>query len=175
MSAAVIAKQLAGDGVAVPVPSMGDVADGCLCPSPLPFAAFDIVGFDNRHGLACCPPPLFCFPFKEPFFNGLHEFGKLGGLAGEVGFGAFVSGLQNLFETLFGHPFLHAQGVGGKDFNVSHVKGDTDEQPGHAGGHGAVGFGNGLVDELRQGGGLLLVEFLAQDVLQEAADGLGHA
>ena len=58
---------------------------------------------------------------------------------------------------------------------MSHVKGDADQQPGHAGGHSAVGFGNGLVDELRQGGGLLLVEFLAQDLLQEAADGLGHA
>jgi hypothetical protein len=47
--------------------------------------------------------------------------------AGEIGFGAFVSGLQNVFETLFCHPLLHAQGVGGKDFDVSHVKGDADE------------------------------------------------
>ena len=92
MSAAVIAKQLAGDGVAVSVPSVGDVADGGLCPSPLPSTPFDIVGFDNRHGLACRPLPLpFCL--QEPLLNGVHQFGELGGFAGEVGFGAFVSGL----------------------------------------------------------------------------------
>jgi hypothetical protein len=46
---AIIAKERAGDCVAVFVSSVGNVADGCLCSPLLPYAALDIIGLHNRH------------------------------------------------------------------------------------------------------------------------------
>jgi hypothetical protein len=46
---AIIAKERAGDCVAVFVSSVGNVANGCLCSPLLPIAAFDIIGLHNRH------------------------------------------------------------------------------------------------------------------------------
>jgi hypothetical protein len=46
---AIIAKERAGDCVAVFVSSVGDVANGCLCSPLLPYAAFDVIGLHNRH------------------------------------------------------------------------------------------------------------------------------
>jgi hypothetical protein len=46
---AIIAKERAGDCVAVSVSPVGNVTDGCLCSPLLTFAAFDIIGLHNRH------------------------------------------------------------------------------------------------------------------------------
>jgi hypothetical protein len=46
---AIIAKERAGDCVAVSVSPVGNVTDSGFCPSPIPFPSFDIISLDNRH------------------------------------------------------------------------------------------------------------------------------
>jgi hypothetical protein len=46
---AIIAKERAGDCVAVSVSSVGNVTDGCLCSPLFPGSPLDIIGLHNRH------------------------------------------------------------------------------------------------------------------------------